>query len=67
MGRERFTLDTLAAMIVTEFVAVREEIGALRQEVRAGFGRIERKLDNTVERVDDHEVRLVRLERRRRH
>jgi hypothetical protein len=88
MARGRFTLDTLAALIVDEFVAVREEIGGLRQELRpelhqqvgslrnemgslrqemmAGFARIERKLDSTIERVDDHQVRLVRLERRRR-
>jgi len=51
----------------SEIGAVRSEIGTLRSEMCASFDSLELKLetiaDAQAEQLDDHEQRLVRLER----
>ena len=45
--------------------SAQEVMGAMAEEfkdVRADLNRIENKLDATVDKVDDHEVRLTNLE-----
>lgn len=67
----RITIEKLAEMVVNELRDLRQELAAGFNEVRetladhsARLGRIEGKLDNTIARVDDHSVRLDRLEKR---
>ena len=75
----RITIEQLAAMVAGGFEDVRQEMTGLRGEIREGFDslravqtdhshrldRIERKLDGVVGRVDDHDVRLQALEKKR--
>lgn len=69
MAPKRITIDRLAVMVANgfqdlqtemreRFVGVESELKDLRLQV----GRIERKLDSVVDRLDDHGLRLKRLE-----
>ncbi len=74
------TIDHLAEMVAKGFQNLRREMLDGFASIRAilddhgetladhshRLDRIERKLDNTIERVDTHNVRLERLEKRRR-
>jgi hypothetical protein len=63
------TVDQLAGLVASSFQALQDE---MREGFRAvnerldtherRLDRIERKLDSTIERVNDHSVRLRRLE-----
>ena len=73
MARKRVTGDQLATIVANGFQALQKEMreGFRRVTVRLDehshrLDRIERKLDNAIERVDDHSVRLVHLEKQRR-
>jgi hypothetical protein len=62
-------VDALAQSTAAGFAEVHEKIDQLDARVSHGFGRIdadlariEHKLDATIDRVDDHAVRLRRLE-----
>jgi hypothetical protein len=66
----RITIDKLAEIVVNEFQSLRQEIARDFRQVRETLAdhtvrldRIERKLDDTIARVDDHSVRLERLEK----
>lgn len=53
-------------VISKEFTSVKKDIFGLKQDVKdlkATTNRIENKLDGTVDKVDDHEVRIKRLEK----
>ncbi len=57
--RERFgAVDGRFASMDGRLVSVESELKDLRLQV----GRIERKLDSVVDRMDDHDLRLKRLE-----
>jgi len=67
---KRITIDGLAEMVVNEFQGLRQELAGQFGEMRetladhsARLDRIERKMDNTIARVDSHSVRLERLEK----
>jgi len=75
----RITLDQLAAMVAKGFEDLRREMQdgfaslravvdhhtAVHADHSRRFNRIERKLDNSIGRLDDHDVRLQALEKRR--
>ena len=70
------TVDHLAAMVANSFQSLQDEMrGGFRAvharldahdgrfvEMEKRLDRIERKLDNTIERVNGHDIRLKRLE-----
>jgi predicted nucleic acid-binding Zn-ribbon protein len=74
---KRVSIDRLAEMVAGGFQELQDEMrhGFQRlnermdahdgrfDEVDTRLDRIERKLDSTIERVDDHSVRLGRLEK----
>lgn len=47
---------------IAELQATTKELQATTKELQATTNRIENKLDPTIDQVDDHEVRLKRLE-----
>ncbi|HXR50084.1 MAG TPA: hypothetical protein VN778_03610 [Verrucomicrobiae bacterium] len=51
-------VDTLAQSTAAGFAEVHERI----DKVEAGLGRIENKLDATIDRIDDHATRIRQLE-----
>lgn len=56
------TVDHLAAMVATSFQSLLDEMRDGFRMTAGRFDRIERKLDTTIERVNNHDVRLGRLE-----
>ena len=58
LGGRFLAVDTRFLAVDTHFLAVESELKDLKSQV----GRIERKLDSTIERLDDHSGRLKRLE-----
>jgi len=80
MNKRRVAIDELTTMVANGFHAVQEEmqdgfraltsrVDGIETELKdhgARLDRIERKLDSTIERVDDYSVRLKRVEKTKR-
>ena len=58
LGERFLVVDSRFLAMEGRFLGIETELKDLKSQV----GRIERKLDSTIERLDDHGVRLKRLE-----
>lgn len=73
---KRITVDQLAVMVADGFQTVQDEVRGRfavvvdelkdikveLKDLRADVGRVERKLNSAIEQLDDHSIRLRRLE-----